>query len=264
MRTLIIILTILALLLGSCGTRTPEIVEVENDHRKLFAWESHEASLCKHEYFYDSTLFTERQIRDAFRLALDIEGEFQLNTISVFERDDIKKLDRRDLKRQYDKIVKELKSLKLPEGKIWETFRQERLQEVKEIFDAKDMQYEAFLTHNFEVFKKHPLYNKDECVTYFTNMLIHGGDSVFVAWKYLIEEILAPRNSNPERFLWQPFYEKINSEHALEYAIIEILTFGLWNCANAQIQNFCTAEKAATEFRKLFIETTVECEPYHG
>ena len=58
---------------------------------------------------------------------------------------------------------------------------------------------------------------------------------MFEAWLAL-HEIKKSKNNNPEK-LERKFLEQMNSLERMEYARLELMKFGWWNCANQTVQH---------------------------
>ena len=91
----------------------------------------------------------------------------------------------------------------------------------------------------------------ETCVAKYANPLINSGDELLNVWRE-VNEASRRRNSAPER-LKKRFDEQMKSAERLQYARMEVMTFGWWNCANEFIEYAEGYDEHEAEFRKLFI-----------
>jgi len=217
-----------------------------------FVWKD---ELCEYEGFFDSAKTAKQQIQNACLLAGG--EEFNINNYpAVFKLEDIKRLNINAFEKEYSDKKKRLSNMELPKDKIWETFRQEKLRELEQVYKLYKIEYEAYLNNNMEALRKFD--KTDECLTYYSNALINGGDSLLAAWKRLTEE-QASQNAYPEE-IRVAYNEQRKSVNKFQYAKVYLLTFGWGNCAVKYIAWFDNS-KASKEFKKLFTSIKeIQCE----
>ncbi len=204
---------------------------------------------CEYESLFDSTKTTRQQIKSAYSLVYWDEFRIQ-NTPSVHGSEGLQRLNMDTLKNEYIEKKHKLLNLQIPDNKVWEGFRNEHLNEIEQLYKLSLITYNAFLTDEIEVLKQFK--PNDPCLTYYSNALINGGDSLLSAWEHLTK-IQSEKNGNPEN-IWSKYHEQRNSENKFLYGKIELLTFGWWNCAIDYVEYFDN-QKAIKEFEKLFIST---------
>jgi hypothetical protein len=69
------------------------------------------------------------------------------------------------------------------------------------------------------------------------------------------------KNSGSPEIAKKEFEEQFNSPEKFQYAQVEVMGFGWWNCANALIDRADKSAENEREFKKLFKRTrTVECD----
>ncbi len=205
--------------------------------------------MCEYESIFDSTKTTRKQIKSAYSLVM--WDEFRIhNTPSVHNLEDLQRLNIDTLENEYIDKKHKLVNLQLPDNKVWEVFRHEKLNEIEQLYKLSLITYKAYLTDEIEILNQ---FNKsDTCLTYYSSALINGGDSLLSAWEHLTK-IQSEKNALPEK-IWSKYFEQRNSENKFQYGKIQLLTFGWWNCAVKHIDYF-DHQKAFKEFEKLFIST---------
>ena len=218
-----------------------------------FAWDE---GLCSYEGFFDSTKTTKQQIQNAYLL---LSEEFRINnSIHVYKLEDIKRINKnalKNLEKAYLDENKRMSSLELPKNKAWENLRQEKLRETKQLYKLYKIVCEAYLNDNMKALKEFD--KNDQCLTYYSDVLIQEGDSLLSAWESFTEQ-QASQNSSPER-LWAEYHEQRNSENKFQHAKVRLLTFAWWNCANEHIEYF-DRSKGIEEFNKLFTSINEICD----
>lgn len=210
---------------------------------KKMKWET---ELCEIEGTYDSSKYTEAQLRNTLKLYQSI-GSTPLSTYyTVFKYEDIKKLSVTKLDTEYKQKIEELKNLDIVKTAYWETIRQEKLKEIEQSYKLGRLTIQSY--ENPVVLRQAE--NVGECRENFAEPLILGGDSLLNAWK-VVNEINKSRNCCPEN-LQQKFDEQFNSPDKFKYAVVEVTGFGWWNCVNAKRYHVNSEESQQKNFDKLF------------
>jgi hypothetical protein len=218
-----------------------------------FVWSD---EMCEYESKFDSCKITREQIINAYSFVG--LNEYRISkTPSVYKIEDISRLNLNSLDFEYNDKKSRLLKLRLPDNDIWETFRQNQLNEIDELYRLCKLAYNAYLTDNYQDLKK---FNEDDsCLQFYSAALIFGGDSLLSAWK-LLTEVQASKNGSPEN-VWTKYNEQLNSELKMQHGKIQIMTFGWWNCAVDHIAFFTEYQNVYDEFLKLFISTKeINCE----
>jgi hypothetical protein len=226
-----------------CKNETEDPKEIKQTQSASFVWHD---ELCEHEGFFDSTKMTKQQVQNAHSLIS--ADEFRINNNPfVVELKDIKRLNCNALKNAYLNEKKRLSNMKLPENKIWETIRQEKLREIEQLYKLFNIKCEVLLMDNMKALREFD--KNDECLNFYATALIQGGDSLLSAWEHLTK-LQASKNASPES-IWSIYHEQRESENKFQYAKIQLLTFGWNNCAVEHI-NYFDDSKGWKEFKKLF------------
>ncbi len=218
---------------------------------KKFRWGTEQ---CLFESAYDAKKYTKAQLDDTVKL---FHLDFFPNTINavLFKYADIEKLNVATLDKEYEVRVNALKQLNIVKIKYWETLRQKQLKELEQVYQLS----RATILGYANPARLRDITFADACVRKYASPLANGGDDLLAVWREVNEKI-QEGHSAPER-VKKEFEEELNSPEKFQYAQVEVMTFGWWNCANALIDREDSPEKNEREFKKLFKRTrTVECD----
>ena len=212
---------------------------------KKFKWET---ELCEFEGTYDSTKYTEAQIKNT-QMLVSSAGHIPLETdATVWKFEDIEKLDVEALDKEYKTKHAELKNLDIVKTEFFENLRQSKLKEMEQVYKLSKATMLGY---------KNPVALKEytpaeACIIKYANPLIAGGDSLLEIWRE-VNLASQSRNASPEH-LRQRFDKQSNSPDKLKYAQVEVMNFGWWNCANETIEYAEYDDKNQENFDKLFIK----------
>lgn len=214
--------------------------------------------LCDYVGWYDPKKITEAQIEGA--LSLWLGTHTSISSPMVFTRESLLKfreetpdfLEKINL--EYKESKKHLETLPLPDNKYWRRVRKTDLRTTEEVFDM--YRTEAMALTNPAALKTSKFSKKCEK---FVTALNSDDAALLKIWEDYVE-IQAKKNSDPERILAE-FQEESNSPDFRDYAVVDLITFGWGNCANAQIDRAERDLEMIKEFEKLFTKVeTVYCE----
>jgi hypothetical protein len=218
---------------------------------KKFRWGTEQ---CLFESAYDAKKYTKAQLENTAKL---FHLDFFPNTIhpSPFKYADVEKLNVATLDKEYETRVNALKRLNIVKIKYWETLRQKQLKELGQVYQ---------LSRTTILGYANPARLKDvtfagTCVRKYVPALSKGGDDLLAVWRELEGQLL--KNSGFPEIAKKEFEEQFNSPEKFQYAQVEVMGFGWWNCANALINREDKPAENEREFKKLFRQTrTVECD----
>lgn len=218
---------------------------------KKFVWEN---QLCQFESVYNAKKYTDIQLKNTVKLFA--VGGYSIDfDATAWKFDDIAKLDVNVLDEEYNRKSKELKNLNIVKTPFFETLRRNKLKEMQQSYRAKRATTEAY--KNPKTLSNYKF--ADVCVQKYANPLINGGSDLLKIWQTVNEESRA-KNGSPGN-VKRIFDEQMNSPEKLEFARVEVMTFGWWNCANEFIEYVEHDGKAEAAFKKLFTKTRkVECD----
>jgi hypothetical protein len=210
---------------------------------------------CRYTGTYNAKKITTAQLRNTLKLS-QTAGSSPLETnTSVWKITDIAGLDIAALDREYAQKSAELKSLDIVRVPYWETFRQRKLRELEQVYRLSRASMRAYQDQRIlREYKDAPA-----CTTKFAEPLISGGDDLLTVWRTVNEES-RKNNSDPDR-IRRIYEEQLRSPDKLRFALIEVMNFGWWNCANGSIEYIAGDETPAKEFKKLFRRVrTIRCD----
>ncbi len=176
----------------------------------------------------------------------------------VFKPSYIQKLNIDTLDCEYKNKHKALRKISLPKTKFWKEYRKRQLIEQKQLYKLSRIAYQSYIDTKFlKQFK-----SKDSCAIKHSTALILGGDILLNNW-YNLRLEMASRNCCPEKVM-SDYNRQLLSDDKFQYAKIDVLTFGWWNCANNSIEytsNYFDYETIEKEINTLFLNTkTINCD----
>jgi hypothetical protein len=220
---------------------------------RTFEWTD---ELCSFKGTYNSRNLSERKLRNTVRLTRP--GELSLSSVgaTVWNFSEIAELDTARLDREYNAVKSELENLDIIDTPYWQGARAARLKEIEQVYRLARLTMRAYTKP--DVLREYPA--AAACKTKFAEPIIAGGDKLLAAWR-VVNLDSQSKNSDPAR-LQRRFDEQINSPQKFEYALVETMAFGWWNCANAEIEYDERSSNGEyhREFRKLFTRVTEECD----
>lgn len=212
---------------------------------KAYRWSS---GHCDHLATYDSKKYTEAQLRDTWELTDDYTMTSLKNFPHVWKWEDIENLDVVALDAEYKVKTEKLKTLNVVAVPYFQNAKTARLKELDQVYALGRAKLLAFRTP--EVLRDYPA--AASCKLKFVEPLIAKDESLFKVWLD-VSMASRERNSDPDR-LKRRFEEQMASPDKIKFAIIEVMGFGLGNCANALIERDEGGSDGSheREFRKLF------------
>ena len=239
MKTTIIIVLLLISVTASAQTRT-------------FRWET---ELCRSTGIFDAKKVTGKKLRNTLKLS-QTAGWYPLETNTTARNiADIAKLGVDALDREYAQKSGELRSLDIVDVPYWQTFRERKLRELEQAYRLRRTSMRAYQDQKILLEYK----DAPACTVKYANPMISGGEELLGAWRMLNEES-RKKNGDPER-VRRIYEEHLGSPDKMRFALIEVMTFGWTNCANALIDYISGDETPEKEFKKLFKRTrTIRCD----
>ena len=221
---------------------------------KVFKWND---EVCEYEGTYDLKKYTLNQIRNTQRL-LSYDG-FRLSSTNatVWNYEEIAKLDIAAVDREYKDIVDELEHLEYVSTPYTDSVRNAKLNEARELYRLVRTTMTAYTDP--AVLREYP--GAEACRISYGEPIIAGGDKLIAAWRK-VNLGSQSRNDDPQR-LQKRWEEQNASPDRLKFALVETMSFGWWNCANDLIprSDVNISDRAAREFKRLFIRVkTLQCD----
>ena len=219
--------------------------------QKTFKWAD---ELCRYQGTYNSKKYTAKQLANTAKLFDHGSFSFQ-PTATVFTPVDLGRFDLAAVDAEYQKVTAELTELEIVNTPFWQELRKQKLAEIKQVYELSRL---TILGHT-DPKVLNQLEGSQSCKTKYAAPLIAGGDSLLKAWKTLNEES-RKQNGNPNE-VKRKFESEMASKDRLKFALVEVMTFGWWNCANNSIKYVNYDGTQEREFRKLFVRVKkIECE----
>lgn len=212
---------------------------------RTFRWNN---ELCEFSGTYDSKKYTEAQLRDTMKLFEHGDLSMGYNA-TVWKYEDIVKLDIPALDREYRQKNAAVKALNIVKTPYWENVRQAKLKEIEQVYRLSRVTMQAYTEP--AALRDYP--RLPDCNAKYAESIISGGDSLLKTW--LEVNIQSRKNNADPATVKRTFDERNASPDRLKFALVETMSFGWWNCANAHIEYDVAASdgRHETEFRKLFI-----------
>ncbi len=214
--------------------------------------------LCEYRGTYNPQKVSKNQLKNAFSLYygqytdLPSPAIYNIKSLQKFRGDTDTYL--KEIKQKYDEQKRILSQLDLPDNANWQNLRKKDLQTLEAVYSYYFTEAKAF--SNPAELKTSGFSKK--CQKYVT-ALNSDEQTLRKVWEELITE-RAANNGDPEN-VWNKYRFQSSSSEYLDYAMVDLITFGWGNCVNDQIPRVERNEKMYREFENLFEKTeTVECE----
>lgn len=208
--------------------------------------------LCECTAKFDTTKYTRKELRntiDSLWWAPNIEY-----SSTAWKLEDIQKLNVEDLRTECKEKKNKIQTIQFVKNPFWNKLLAERIQFYESSCRLKEYTIQAY--SNPKILLEYELV--DSTCIYYRDALIAGGDQLIDAW-FILHEKQKKNNGSPEN-LQRRFDTKYYSDNRLEYARMEIMTFGWWNNANHLLPHINPNYRYDEEFEKLFINVVCECD----
>ncbi|HEY8559301.1 MAG TPA: hypothetical protein VIL74_02775 [Pyrinomonadaceae bacterium] len=215
---------------------------------KKFTWEDW---TCVYESTYDGRIYTERQLKNTYAL-WKAGGDYAMETFeaTAFKLEDIANLrTAASLDAEYKEKAVALKNLEIVNVPYWKEYKAAKLAALERDY----LLARASVKANENPSALGEVNFADRCVQRFAPPLTAGGDDLLKLWREVNEESRA-KNASPEN-VRKEFESRTASADRFKYARMEILTFGWWNCVNAEIRRPDEKGRPEEHFKKLFKTT---------
>lgn len=223
--------------------------------KATYKWED---ELCLYEGTYDTKKVTKAQLKACYRLAL--QNDFDINTSPmVFKPEDIQsRLQPEKLEEEYAAKTEQLKKLEIPQTPFWKGLKAAKLKEQQQRYEFNRTAFKAYKEVN--ALKEYQ--SKNVAAQRYTTILLAGGHTLLNEWKELRKK-MAERNGDPDRII-REYEARLASPERLNYAFVDVMTFGWFNSANEGIElaaDIYPSEMIHKEWKKLFLKTkTIRCD----
>ena len=221
---------------------------------RTFKWND---EMCEYSGTYNAKKYTEAKLRNTLRLLSHSELRLDSVNATVWKYEDIAKLDVAGVDKEYNDLIDQLEHLEYVSTPYTDTVRQQKLAEARQLYQLIRTTMTAYTKP--EVLRNYK--GAEACKLKFGGPITTGGDALLAAWRKVNLDSQS-KNADPGR-LQREFDEQMASPDRLKFALVETMSFGWWNCANAHIKysNVGESDRAGREFKKLFIRVkTISCD----
>lgn len=252
----ILLAFLIPLLFISCSDKSkkseekPEVSSTETIKKtsSIFKWEN---ELCAFTGNYNSDQYTPEQLEnthDLWFLASGLSIDASPNAA-----DRIEKLNVDELTAEYEQRKTSL-NRKIIDTPFWNKIKKERLQELQDEYELKKLSIESYKNPSLLLNSK---FSKN-CSEYANVLASNDSVALLKAWNIMAEKQKS-NNGSPESF-WKTHLEKFNSKDRVQYAKMELKTYGWWNCANGEVYRIDDNGEMEKEFNKLFTNIKSVCD----
>lgn len=220
-------------------------VSAQKKKLKKMKWDT---EFCEFEGTYDSSKYTEAQLRNTRDLMYSLNSSPLSTKIAVFKIEDLDKLDVKQLDDEYKREIEKLKNLDIIQDEYYQKMREKQLKVIEQFYKRSRLNVLGYKNPKILLEAE----NTGECREKYAEPLAVGGDSLLEAWKKL-NLVMQSRNADPER-VKKEFEFKLNSSDKFKYALVDMLTFGWSNCVNQTIDHASTDKPVQENFNRLFVK----------
>ena len=221
---------------------------------RTFKWTD---ELCEYSATYDGKKFNEVKLKNTHRLLFGQNLRLDSVGATVWNYEDIAKLDVASLDIKYKGLIDELEHFEYVSTPFTDSVLASRLKETRQLYHLIRTTMAAYADP--AVIRKYQ--GAEACKLNYGEPMIAGGETLIAAWKRVNLESQS-KNGDPAR-LQKRWNEENASPDRLKFALVETMSFGWWNCANQEIKyaDETFGSRADKEFKKLFIRTrTIRCD----
>ncbi len=248
---------ILFVLFGSCTHKSSKPSELGSkqdgiaDTTSVFTWTT---ELCENKGTYNSKIYTAEQLQNTYDLWFTYSGMALETDGTAYDPKDISKLDTNKLSEEYHNKKNHLEQMDIVNSAHWHELRKQRIQELEDEFELKRIAIQAYTNTSVLLTNRFSKY----CPDYVKALTSKDTSELMNFWKeFAVKQSL--ENGDPQRFM-EKFYAKFNSKDRLEYAKVDLITFGWWNCGNNTFEHINRDMQMEEEFNSLFSDIKSECD----
>lgn len=223
---------------------------VSAQNLKTLAWQT---ELCEFQGAYDPAKYTEKELLNTIELINSV-GSIPLFTRStVIQHEDIEKLSVAELDNEYEKTIKRLINMEIVKDDYWEKLRRAKIRETEQSYHLQRLTIRGYTNPKILLEAE----NVGECLANYAEPLATGGESLLETWRTVNKKSQA-KNASPER-MQKRFELEFASPDRFKYALVEVTTYGWWNCVNDTIEYVDYNEDHRGNFKKLFVKVEENC-----
>ncbi len=240
-------------------TPSKKIISIEKDTLKSTSkidtihWNN---ELCTFTSSFISSEYKKSELQNTLKL-INYSVDFFVDLYPIFKIDD-NIVTIKTLKDDYSLRRKEIEELTIIDDNYWASIKTLKLEKLKSNFEIKQLAYNAYY-HDISLLKKS---NYDKKANQYVDALVSNDSLKMVtAWRNLIDEQKL-KNGNPN-YLESKFQNRLQSSNCLEYAKMDLFSFGWWNnCLGRDNKKYSILEeyKLQESFKKVFVKTEEVCD----
>ncbi|MBX3243809.1 MAG: hypothetical protein KF685_05075 [Acidobacteria bacterium] len=219
---------------------------------RTFVWQT---DMCEMTGQYDPLKYTEEQLKNTLELFSPDEISLSARA-TVWNYAEIEKLDVAKLDSDYKQMRERIATMPIVNSPYWENARKAKLRELDQVYELSRVTMKAYT----EPAALRQYSRSASCKSDYAEPIIAGGDKLIAAWRK-VNEASQAKNAYPER-LKARFESQLASPEKLQFAIVETMAFGWWNCANQDVDydEDASSGKHSEAFDKLFSNVKSVCD----
>lgn len=232
----------------------PAAATPKTDSLVTFTWEG---EICRNVGWYEAGAYTEKQLRDTYALVSSLGMMTSTTAFTIEDYTDAHFAKAaRDLQQEYDSLANALRRAEVVPTAFWQNIKKLRTRQLEERFQLNKYALEAY--RNPSVLRRNPYYY--HCQEYADALASADTVAVMQAWKKLTEAQKL-KNGVPE-MLQERFEQEYASAERMNYAKLQLMTFGWYNCANQQLKYNDLSDHYPLDqnYDKLFKRMKSECD----
>lgn len=219
--------------------------------KRTFKWQT---EACEMSGTYNAKKVAKERLADTVKLMTQYSSAGLNAPTTVFKPADLPSLSVAALDAEYKQKRAEIASLKVLATPYWTKQQQEKLRELDQYYALSRVTIRGHKEPR--ALLEFP--GAELCKTKYAQPLIAGGDALLNAWRTLTGE-QAKKNADPAR-IRREYEAQLASSDRMKFALVEVMTFGWWNCANESIDYVQYDETQEREFEKQFTNIRRDCD----
>lgn len=213
---------------------------------------NYETDFCTCTGTFDSTKYSRTQLENTLNLLWNTEPIHTDATARTLNK--ANEPDLGSLISECNNRLHELNSVKFINNKFWTKIKEDRIAEIESTCRLRE--YTILAWNNPDTLLSYNVV--DSTCIYYRDALIDGGEEMIQAWICLNERM--KRNNGDPGKVQRKFDEKFTSINRLDYARLDLMTYGWWNSANHLILHVNAGGDFESEFKKLFTKVKCNCD----
>ncbi len=198
--------------------------------------------VCSYQGIYSPAMYNKKQLEDTYRLVWD---NFYVSDEGTVE----------EVTARYHAAIEGLDSLEIVKNCYFQIVRDSVRTYLRQVLSLKRAQKLAVKDPSVLI----STVQIDSPAYWYGQALVHGGDSLFAAYKTLVEQQME-NNALPDD-LFEEYQAVMKRTDREKIAFEKVLIYGWWNDANNHVDHLMDRRLLFDNYLKLFLKvTTIECE----